>query len=60
MKLLKRKRAHNHDGVDVSIITSLYELIEKLLLKIFKESITLGFFQENMKIVKVTPVFKCG
>ena len=57
-KSLKRNKAPGHDGLDVNIITSVYELIKKSQLKIFNESINLGIFQENMKIVKVTPIFK--
>ena len=57
-KLLKRNKAPGHDGLDVNIITSVYELIKKL--KIFDESINLGIFAENMKIAKVTPIFKSG
>ena len=59
-KLLKRKKALGHDCLDVNIITSVYEFIKKPLLKIFNESINLGIFPENMKIAKVTPIFKSG
>ena len=59
-KWLKRNKAPGHDGLDVNIITSVYELIKKPLLKIFNESINLGIFPENMKIAKVTPIFKSG
>ena len=59
-KSLKRNKAPGHDGLDVNIITSVYELIKKPLLKIFNESINLGTFPENMKIAKVTPIFKSG
>ena len=59
-KSLKRNKAPGHDGLDVNIITSVYELIKKPLLKIFNESINLGIFPENMKIAKVTPIFKSG
>ena len=59
-KSLKRNRAPGHDGLDVNIITSVYELIKKPLLKIFNESLNLSIFPENMKIVKVTPIFKSG
>ena len=53
-KLLKRNKAPGHDGLDVNIITSVYEFIKKPLLKIFIESINLGIFPEKMKISKVT------
>ena len=43
-KSLKRNRAPGHDGLDVNIITSVYEIIKKPLLKIFNESINLGTF----------------
>ena len=59
-KSLKRSTAFGHDGLDVNIFTSVYELIKKPLLKIFSESIDLGIFPENMKIAKVTPIFKSG
>ena len=59
-KTLKRNKAPGHDGLDVNIITSVYEFIKKPLLKIFNESINLGIFAENMKIAKVTPIFKSG
>ena len=59
-KSLKRNKAPDHDGLDVNIITSVYELIKKPLLKIFNESINLGIFPKNMKIAKVTPIFKSG
>ena len=58
--MVKRNKASLHDGLDVNIITSVYEFIKKLLLKIFNESINLGIFPETMKIVKVTPIFKSG
>ena len=59
-KLLIRNKPPGHDGLDVNVITSVYELIQKPLLKIFNESINLGIFPENMKIAKVTPIFKSG
>ena len=59
-KSLKINKAPGHDGLDVNIITSVYEFIKKPLLKIFNESINLGIFPENMKIAKVTPIFKSG
>ena len=34
--------------------------MKKPQLKIFTESINLGIFPENMKIAKVTPIFKSG
>ena len=59
-KSLKRNKAPGHDGLDVNIITSVYELIKRPLLKIFNESINLRIFPENMKIAKVTLIFKSG
>ena len=43
-KSLKRNKAPGHDGLDVYIITSVYEFIKKPLLKVFNESINLGIF----------------
>ena len=59
-KLLKRNKAPGYDGLDINIITSVYELIKEPQLKIFNELINLGIFPENMKIAKVTPIFKSG
>ena len=59
-KTLKRNKAPGHDGLDVNIITSVYEFIKKPLLNIFNESINLGIFPGKMKIAKVTPIFKSG
>ena len=57
-KSLKRNKAPVHDGLDVNIMTSVYEFIKKALLKIFIESINLGISPENMKIAKVTTIVK--
>ena len=59
-KLLKRNKAPGHDGLDINIITSVYELIKEPQLKIFNELINLGIFPESMKIANVTPIFKSG
>ena len=59
-KSLKRNKAPGHDGLDVNNITSVYELVKKPLLKIFNESVNLGIFPEDVKIAKVTPIFKSG
>ena len=60
-KTLKKNKAPGHDGLDVNIITYVYEFINKKpLLKIFNESINLSIFPEEMKIAKVTPIFKSG
>ena len=59
-KSLKRNKAPVYDGLEINIITSVYELIKKPLLKVFNESRYLGIFPENMKIAKVTPIFKSG
>ena len=58
LKSLKRNKAPGHDGLDVNIIISVYEFMNKPLLKIFNESINLGIFPENMKIAKLTAIFK--
>ena len=52
-KSLKRNRAPGHDALDVNIITSVYELVKKPLLKVFNESINLGIFSEKMKIANL-------
>ena len=37
-KSLKKNKAPGHDGLDLNIITSAYELIKKSLLKFFNKS----------------------
>ena len=60
-KSLKRNKAPGLNvGLDINSITSVYEVMEKPLLKIFNESINLGILPENMKIANVTPIFKSG
>ena len=59
-KPFKKNKVSGADGLDVNIITSAYEFIKTLLLKIFNETLTLGIFPENMKISKVTPIVKSG
>ena len=44
LKSLKRNKAPCHDGLDVNIITFVYEFIKKPLLKIFNELINFGNF----------------
>ena len=51
-KSFKWNKAPGHDGLNVDIITYVYEPIKKPLFKIFNESINLRLFQENMKIAK--------
>ena len=53
-KSLKRNETPGHDVLDVNIITSVYELVKKPLLKIFNKSINLGISQENMITAKIT------
>ena len=53
-KSLKRNETPGHDVLDANIITSVYELIKKPLLKIFNKSINLGISQENMITAKIT------
>ena len=44
-KSIKRNKSPGHDGLDVTIITSLYELIKKPLLMFLNEPISLNIFQ---------------
>ena len=57
-KSLKRNKTPGHDGLNVNIITFVYEFIKKPLLKIFNDSTNLNIFPEKMKIEKVTLIFK--
>ena len=59
-KSLEINKASGCEGLDVNIITSLYELIETPFLKSFNEPQSLGIFQENMNIANAASIFKSG
>ena len=59
-KSLKRNKAKGIDDINGNIIIDIYDVIKNILFRVFKASIGQGIFPTNLKIAKVTPVFKSG
>ena len=59
-KSLQANKSPGIDEVDINVVQSVYEIIRPLLLHIFDLSIKQGIFPNDMKIAKVTPIFKSG
>mgnify|MGYP000297251403 CR=1 FL=1 len=57
---LKPKTSCGHDGISVKLVKDMKHEISNALTLIINQSITTGIFPENMKIAKVTPLFKKG
>ena len=59
-KSLKISKAPGFDQIDVNVINQKYNHIKKPLIRIFGDWIKLRVFLENLKLAKVTPIFKSG
>ena len=59
-KSFKRYKTPGSHSSHVNLITSVYKFVKMPLIKIFNDSINFGIFPENMKIAKVTVIFKSG
>ena len=59
-KSLQANKSPGIDEIDVNIVIETYEIIKPFLLHIFDLSLKQGIFPSDMKIAKVTPVFKAG
>ena len=59
-KSLKISKAPGFDQIDVNVINQKYNHIKKPLIRIFGDWIKLTVFLENLKLAKVTPIFKSG
>ena len=59
-KCLKTYKAPGFDQIDVYVIRQIYNHMKKPLIQIFGDSIKLEMFPENLKLAKVTPIFKSG
>ena len=60
LKSLKINKAPGFDEIDVNVINQTYNHIKKTLFRIFGDLIKLGIFPEELKLAKVTPVFRSG
>ena len=59
-KSLQANKSPGIDEVDINVVQSAYEIIRPLLFHIFDLSLKQGIFPSDMKIAKVTPIFKSG
>ena len=57
---LKRNKAMGTDGINGNVIIDVYDTIKDILFRVFKASIQQGIFPNDLKIAKVTPLFKSG
>ena len=59
-KSLKSNKSPGIDEIDVNVIKEIFDIIKPILQHIFNLSILEGKFPDELKIAKVTPVFKAG
>ena len=59
-KSLKRNKPAGFDDLSTNSIIDAYDILENILLHVFKVSIQQGIFSDSLKIAKVTLIFKSG
>ena len=59
-KSVKRNKAAGHDDIDSNVIIKVYDEISYPLFMIFHSSFNEGIFPEQLKVAKVSPIFKVG
>nr|XP_047132472.1 uncharacterized protein LOC124811199 [Hydra vulgaris] len=59
-KTLKKNKATGADDINCNIILNCFEQLKDILFKVFSASINQGIFPEQLKIAKITPIFKEG
>nr|XP_047139359.1 uncharacterized protein LOC124815161 [Hydra vulgaris] len=59
-KTLKKNKATGADDINGNIILNCFEQLKDILFKVFSASINQGIFPEQLKIAKITPIFKEG
>ena len=59
-KSLKRNKASDIDDVNSNIVLDFFEELKTTLFCIFRPSLREGVFHDEMKITKVSPIFKEG
>ena len=57
-KFVKRDKAAGHDDFVSNVIIKLYDEISYPLFMIFHSSFNEGIFPEQLKVAKVSPIFK--
>ena len=59
-KSAKHNKAAGHDDIDSNVIIKVYDEISYPLFMIFHSSFNEGIFPEQLKVAKVSPIFKVG
>ena len=59
-KSVKHNKAAGHDDIDSNVIMKVYDEISYPLFRIFHSSFNEGIFPEQLKVAKVSPIFKVG
>ena len=59
-KSLQANKSPGIDEIDINVVQETYEIIKPFLLHVFDLSLKQGIFPNDMKIAKVTPIFKTG
>ena len=59
-KSVKHNKAAGHDDIDSNVIIKVYDEISYPLFMIFHSSFNEGIFPEQLKVAKVSPIFKVG
>ena len=57
---IKKNKASGYDKISSDVVLSCYDEIKNVLFHIFDKSLSNGIFPDNLKIAKVTPIFKIG
>ncbi|XP_065681386.1 uncharacterized protein LOC136095091 [Hydra vulgaris] len=58
--MLKTNKAVGPYDINCNIVINSYDTIKHILLKVFKCSKNQGIFRDQLKIAKITPIFKGG
>ena len=57
---VKHNKAAGHDDIDSNVKIKIYDEISYPLFMIFHNSLNEGIFPEQLKVAKVSPIFKVG
>ena len=58
--MLGINKSHGFDGISFTVLKNCFGALHKPLLHVFNLSIVKGIFPDDLKIARVTPVFKGG
>ena len=59
-KSVKHNKAAGHEDIDSNVIIKVYDEISYPLFMLFHSSFNEGIFPEQLKVAKVSPIFKVG